>query len=118
MAHTLWLDKQGYMHLRALTRPRARVHARTRKHAHTDQYVTLIAFPQPQLFRKRASMFRYTYIACLVGSRRDVEEATVLVRHDIMSLDNRLSIFQKQRTGFIFRRQNVQFFLRDFDPST
>ena len=33
-----------------------------RKHAHTDQYVILIVFPQQQWFSERASMLRYTYI--------------------------------------------------------
>jgi hypothetical protein len=41
-------------------------HAWTRKHAHTDQYVILIALPQQQWFSERASLLRYTYIACLV----------------------------------------------------
>ena len=41
------------------------IHARTRKHAHTDQYVILIAFPQQQWFRERTSVLRYTYIASL-----------------------------------------------------
>ena len=48
--------------------PHAHTHARTRKHAHTDQYVILIAFPQQQFIRERASMLRYTYIACLVSN--------------------------------------------------
>jgi hypothetical protein len=42
------------------------MHACTRKHAHTDQYVILTTFPQQQRFRERASVLRYTYIACLV----------------------------------------------------
>jgi hypothetical protein len=52
------------------TRPGAHMHthARTRKHAHTDQYVIFIAFPRQQLFRERASMLRYAFIACLVVS--------------------------------------------------
>jgi hypothetical protein len=33
-----------------------------------DQFVILIAFPQQQWFRKRASILRYTYIACLVNN--------------------------------------------------
>ena len=41
-------------------------HSRTRNDAHTDQYIILIAFPLQQRFRERASMSRYTYIACLV----------------------------------------------------
>ena len=47
------------------TRPGTHMHAHTRKHAHTDQYVILIAFPRQQWFRERASVLRYTYIACL-----------------------------------------------------
>ena len=58
------------MRMHTSTRPgnyvHARTHARTRKHAHTDQYVILIAFPLQQWFRERASVLRYTYVACLV----------------------------------------------------
>ena len=43
----------------------ARLYARMRMHIHT-KYVILIAFPQQQWSRERASMLRYTYIACLV----------------------------------------------------
>ena len=59
---------QGYMHVIRMhmpTRPGTHMHARTRKHAHTGQYVIFIAFPQQQWFHKRASVLRYTYIACL-----------------------------------------------------
>jgi hypothetical protein len=31
-----------------------------------SEYVTLIAFPLKQWLRERASLLRYTYIACLV----------------------------------------------------
>jgi hypothetical protein len=31
-----------------------------------SEYVTLIAFPRQQWLRERASVLRYTYIACLV----------------------------------------------------
>ena len=44
---------------------RLQAHARTPP-PHTDQYVILIAFPQQQLLRERASLLRYTYIACIV----------------------------------------------------
>jgi hypothetical protein len=43
-------------------------HARMCKHAHTDQYVVLIAFQQQPWFRARASMLRYMYSACLVNT--------------------------------------------------
>jgi hypothetical protein len=74
-------SQQGAYALRAgITRPCARMrmykptrsgthkHARTRKHAHTGQYVihVPIAFPQQQWFRERTSVLRYAYIACLV----------------------------------------------------
>ena len=34
------------MRMHTPTSPDAHMHARTREHAHIDQYVTLIAFPQ------------------------------------------------------------------------
>jgi hypothetical protein len=37
----------------------------TQTHTHSE-YVILIAFPLQQLLQERASMLRYTYIACLV----------------------------------------------------
>jgi hypothetical protein len=33
-----------------------------------SEYVILIAFPRQQWLQKRASLLRYTYIACLVNS--------------------------------------------------
>ena len=44
------------------------MHAHTRKHAHTDQYVILIAFPQLQWFRERSLILLHTYIACLLNT--------------------------------------------------
>jgi hypothetical protein len=55
------------MCIRTPTRSDTHVHARTRKHVHTGQYVILIAFPHQQWFRERAPVLRYTYIACLVN---------------------------------------------------
>jgi hypothetical protein len=46
------------MRIHTPTRLGINMHACTRKHAHTDQYVILIAFPQQQWFRERASMYR------------------------------------------------------------
>ena len=46
-------------------RIRAPVRIHARSHAHTDKYVILNAFSR-QLLRERASVLRYTYIACLV----------------------------------------------------
>jgi hypothetical protein len=58
MAHTsCMLDKKGYTHSRALT--------------HTEKYVVLIAFSR-QLWRERASVLHYTYIACLLCTRHVV----------------------------------------------
>jgi hypothetical protein len=54
------------MRMHTSTHSGIHMHAHTRKHAHTDQYVILIAFPQQQWLRERASMLCYTYIACLV----------------------------------------------------
>jgi hypothetical protein len=50
------------------TKAHARAPTSTRTHAHThaQKYVILIAFTWQQWFRERASVLRYTYIACLV----------------------------------------------------
>jgi hypothetical protein len=56
----------AHMCMYAPMRPGTHMHAHLRKHAHTDQYVILIAFPQQQWFCERASMLRCTYISCLV----------------------------------------------------
>jgi hypothetical protein len=58
------LDARIRMH--TPTRPGTNMHARTRKHAYTNQYAILFAFPQQQWFRERASVLCYTYISCLV----------------------------------------------------
>ena len=60
MAHTrCMLEKQGYMH--TPTRLGAHTHARK----HRPKYNTY-CFSLQQWFCERASMLRYTYIACLV----------------------------------------------------
>jgi hypothetical protein len=73
------------------TRPGIHMHARTqRKHAHTDQYVILIAFPRQQRFVKRASVLRYTYIACLVGSYMKLKFSSYFSRvYDFISCPTR-----------------------------
>ena len=56
------------LHARMHTPTRSGTHmqARTRKHAHTGQYVILIALPRQQWFRERVSLLRYTYILVLL----------------------------------------------------
>jgi hypothetical protein len=54
------------MQMHTPTRSGTHMHARTDKHAHTGQYIILIAFSQQEWFRERASLLRNTYIACLV----------------------------------------------------
>jgi len=50
MAHVhCMLDTQGYKYT----------------HTHTHRLCKLVAFPQQQWLHERASMLRYTYIACL-----------------------------------------------------
>jgi hypothetical protein len=55
-----------YAHKRMHTPTRPCTHVHARRSMHTDQYIILIALPQQQRFRERASMLRCTYIACLV----------------------------------------------------
>jgi hypothetical protein len=71
------------MRMHTPTRSGTHKHPRTRKHAHTDQYVILIAFTQQQRFREHASTLCYTYIACLVINyvhAKNVSSNTQLVR--------------------------------------
>jgi hypothetical protein len=67
------------------THMNARIHARTRKHVHTDKQVILIAFPQQQWFRERASMLRYTYVPCLVFSKVVRSRRQSLLAEDVSS---------------------------------
>ena len=57
-----------YARMHTHTRPGTYTHACMRKHAHTDQYVILTAFPQQQWFlRKRLSVTLYVHcLFCFV----------------------------------------------------
>ena len=46
-------------------RPGTHIHARKAR-THTHQYVILTAFSTATMIRERASILRYTYIACIV----------------------------------------------------
>jgi hypothetical protein len=64
MAHAVCiLAKQDYTRARKCTRPR--IGAPTRLYTR-HKSVTLIAFPLQQWLLKRASLLRYTHIACPV----------------------------------------------------
>ena len=54
------------MRMHTPTRPGTHMHARTSKHVHTDQYVIFHCFSTATKIRERASILRYTFIACLV----------------------------------------------------
>ena len=70
MAHTSrMLDKQGYMHALALTRPPS--WARVRTHTHTRKCVIFIAFPQQQCFANAPYFYVIRTLAvllCLSGT--------------------------------------------------
>ena len=57
-----WISKAT----RAQAHARASAPTRTRTHTRTQNYVILIAVPRQLRFRERASVLRYTYIACLL----------------------------------------------------
>ena len=59
------LDKQGHMHARACTRPRARVPTRTYARTRRQIFKTYF-FSTTTLIRERASTLRYAHIARLV----------------------------------------------------
>jgi hypothetical protein len=56
---------------RLQARTRIHTHTHTHTHTYTQTYVILIAFPRQQWFRERASLLRYTYIACLVQPNKE-----------------------------------------------
>jgi hypothetical protein len=66
MAHARCMLDELRLHARSQLH--ASAYAPTPQHArtHTDRYVIITAFTQPQWFRQRTSMLRYTYIVCLV----------------------------------------------------
>ena len=70
MAHaSCMLDKQGYMHTGAHTRPRVRKDTRTqaRKHARTHREIcNNYCFSSALMICQSASLLPYTYIVCLV----------------------------------------------------
>jgi hypothetical protein len=68
------------MSMHTPTRPGTHMHARKGKHAHTDQYVIFIAFPQQQWFREGDSLLRYTYIACIVNNIKYTVEHSLYSR--------------------------------------
>jgi hypothetical protein len=91
-----WISKAictyAHAHVHAFGCPDAHTH----NYAHTGQYVMTIAFPQQQWFHERASVLRYTYIACLVTiyksplpvSYLEPQEAVPLY----LSFDNSLAV--------------------------
>jgi hypothetical protein len=61
-----WINKatNTHTHARARMHTRVQTHARARTHTRT-KYVLIIALPLQKWLQERASMIRYTYIACL-----------------------------------------------------
>jgi hypothetical protein len=58
-----------------------------------SQYVILIAFPLQQWLHERASVLRYTYIACLVLGENQISPGSILQRvHFIRNLYLSLSL--------------------------
>ena len=75
IAYTLcMLDKQDYTHAGACMHTHApeQPHKHLRTHARTHKYKTTYCFFTVTMIRQRASMLRYTYIACLVVFYMDV----------------------------------------------
>jgi hypothetical protein len=64
-----WINKAICVHAYAYAKARAGARTRT----HTDKYVILIAFSRQQPFLERVSKLRYTYIACLVFVRFELD---------------------------------------------
>jgi hypothetical protein len=63
-----WISKATRAQAQASVRAPTPTHiAPANTHTHTQKYVKLIAFPRRHWLCERASMLRYTYIACLVN---------------------------------------------------
>jgi hypothetical protein len=62
-----WISKakRSHAHARARASTHTQTHTLSLSHTQTHKYIIIIAFPLQQLFRERASMLRYTHIACL-----------------------------------------------------
>jgi hypothetical protein len=57
---------RAHTHTHSCRHVHTHARARTPTCTHKEKYVILISFPRQQWFRERASVLRYTYIACLV----------------------------------------------------
>ena len=109
MAHTrCMLDKIISMYAHAHAHAPGYPHARTRKHAHTDQYVIFTAFPQQQLFRKWASVLRYTYIAFIV-TIITFKIAAIWGWHGIPTFRLLIKVFPQQLQGPVFQKTISQY---------
>ena len=71
MAHTRrMLEKEGYMHVRACTRPCAQVPTRTHR-----PICNAYCFSKATMICERASVLLYTYSVCLVLSDDDLRSS-------------------------------------------
>jgi hypothetical protein len=87
MRVAFWISKatrsQEHVRTRALTHPLTpTTHKHAHTHIHTEKYVIIIAFPQQQLLRERASLLRYTHIAFLVSAFFDFSLQPFSYRHE------------------------------------
>ena len=72
------LDKQGYTHASACTRPPPRAHSRARTHTHNHRYVIFIAFPLQQWFANAPQCYIIRKLAVLQFVRWITETRSVL----------------------------------------
>jgi hypothetical protein len=103
------------------TRLGTHMHARTHKHAHTDQYVILIVFPQQQWFRELASMLRDTYFACFVYTSKWYIislDAEVTAEDGAVTLNNVLNYHQSTKHIFMESGNQNLFSTRLYDCGT
>jgi hypothetical protein len=70
MFFACWVSKatRPCVYVQAHTNSKLAAHPHARIHTHTQKFVILIAFAQQQWFRERASVLRYTSVACLVSA--------------------------------------------------
>ena len=120
MAHArCMLRKQGYTRRGIHTPTRLGAQAKTRTHTHR-QWEICIAFPLQQVFRERASVLRYTYIICLVTTRRfepqTIQTAVQTVITNYCPLRHSFVVGFKHKSPFWFKAAANDNFLSAKSP--
>jgi hypothetical protein len=87
-----WISKATCTHAHARAHASEHTHAFARAYAHT-QLCNIYSFSTTTIIRERASLLRYTYIACLVCNILTMHNKIILARKLLMAF--RVSTFKR-----------------------